>query len=170
MRKMKKWKLIVITAILCMTVGMQALASEVPTELTKPVENEPAENTGQSETPADNGETKIVTNLPSYDGDFATTGTININGTAVCDDGNVEISGSGNWGGVQNYYTKSPNSISQEEAQKILGSRKLYETLTIEFKPALIGEHPELNNKTVKEIINNQLLQFRQSPIFQLLL
>ena len=110
---MKKWKLIVITAILCMTVGMQALASEVPTEVTEPVENEPTENTGQSETPADNGETKIVTNLPSYDGDFATTGTININGTAVCDDGNVEISGSGNWGGVQNYYTKSPNSISQ---------------------------------------------------------
>lgn len=150
---MKKWKLIVITAILCMTVGMQALAAEVPTEVTEPVENEPTENTDQSETPAGNGETKIVTNLPSYDGDFTTTGTININGTAVCDDGNVEISGSGNWGGVQNYYTKSPNSISQEEAQKILGSRKLYETLTIEFKPALMGEHPELNNKTVKEII-----------------
>ena len=120
MRKMKKWKLIVITAILCMTVGMQALASEVPTEVTEPVENEPTENTGQSETPADNGETKIVTNLPSYDGDFTTTGTININGTAVCDDGNVEISGSGNWGGVQNYYTKSPNSISQEEAQELV--------------------------------------------------
>ena len=139
---MKKWKLIVITAILCMTVGMQALASEVPPE-----------NTDENAPSTDDEETKIVTNLPSYDGGFTTTGTININGTAVCNDGNVEISGSGNWGGVQNYYTKSPNSISQEEAQKILGSRKLYETLTIEFKPALIGEHPELNNKTVKEII-----------------
>lgn len=149
---MKKWKLIVITAILCMTVGMQALAAEVPTELTEPVENEPTENTDQSETPADNGETKFVTNLPKYEtsNDWISYGKC----TAVCEDGNVELPQDT----LRSNYTISQESISQEEAQRIFGSGKVYKIGAIDFKPAYMIADSSLNGKTVKEVIIQDLL------------
>ncbi len=154
---MKKWKLIVITAILCMTVGMQALASEV-TEPTQPVENESAEATDQGETPADNEETEIVTNLPMYvnDGSYCWIifGSINDKGaTAVCENGErIDLSPDH----IICSYTLAQSSISLEEAQKILGTRKVNEVTAIDFKPAYKGgaDNP-LNGKTVKEILIN---------------
>lgn len=149
---MKKWKLIVITAILCMTVGMQALASEVPTEVTEPVENELTENTDQNETPADNGETEFVTNLPKYESsnDWVSYGKC----TAVCKEGNVELPSNT----LRSSYTISQESISQEEAQRIFGSGKVYKIGAIDFKPAYMKADSSLNGKTVKEVIIQDLL------------
>lgn len=172
---MKKWKRIMLSAVLCMTIGMQAVAAEpnVPADMAE-VESEAVD---VQESVADEPEKTqtqeqdaITVNLPIYNNadlveDGAEAYFTNCTLT-FSDNSTAEFAGNVVRDAIWWRITPSQRTISQEEAKKIIGTQEECTIIAVDAEVCLNKEYnssiyDNLNNKTIEKI---QATGFRIQP------